>query len=228
MSDRNWLARLVPLAGVLFAVLTVAGYFAIGPFPDTDASISTLTSFYAANHGRVATGGLLLGLAATFLALFGVAVWARIRATDLHPVVAGAALVGTAMTAASGLDSAGAYSILGDIGDQQGLSPAALQAWHISGAAGVIDGGSVILLLAAATAGIAGRAFPGWLAWPALALAILQLIPVSPYGFYASLLVLLWAAVAGIVMAMRPADGVPARTESAAPAVRGGPALTSR
>jgi hypothetical protein len=225
MRDRNRLARLVPLAGVVFAVLTLAGYFAIGPFPDSDASISKLTSFYAANHGRVAAGGLLLGLAAIFLALFGTAVWARIRATDLHPVVAGAALVGTAMAAVSALDGAGAYSILGDIGHQQGLSPVALQAWHVGGTVGGIDGGSVILLLAAATAGIAGRAFPRWLAWPALALAILY---VTPFGFFASLVVLLWAAVTGVVMVLRPAERVPATREAAAPAAPGGPALTSR
>lgn len=228
MSDMNRFARVIPLSGVVFAVLTFAGYFAIGQFPDTDASISELTSFYAANHGRVAAGGLLLGLAAIFLALFGTAVWARIRATDLHPVVAGAALVGTAMTATVGLASAGAYQILGEIGHQQGLSPTALQAWHISGSAGIIDGGGAILLLAAATAGIAGRAFPGWLAWPALALAILVLIPVSPFGFFASLLVLLWTAVTGIVMVISPLDGVPASTEAMAPAVRSDPAFTSR
>jgi hypothetical protein len=228
MRDRNRLARLVPLAGVAFAVLTVAGYAAIGPFPDTDASTSTLTSFYAANHGRVATGGLLLGLAAITLALFGTAVWARIRATDLHPVVAGAALVGTAMTATAGLDSAGAYQTLGEIGHQQRLSPAALQAWHINGSTGIIDGGIVILLLAAATAGIAGRAFPRWLAWAALALAIVQVIPVTPLGFFASLVVLLWTAVAGVFMVIRPADAVPTTTDAADAAVRGGPALTSR
>ena len=225
MSDRNRLARLVPLAGVAFAGLTVAGYLAIGPFPDTDASTSKLTSFYAANHGRVAAGGLLLGLAAIFLALFGTAVWARIRATDLHPVVAGAALVGTAIATVSWLDGASAYSTLGEIGHQQGLSPAALQASHISASAGGVDGGTVILLLAAATAGIAGRAFPRWLAWPALALAILY---VTPFGFFASLGVLLWTAVTGVVMVIRPADGVPATTEAAAPAMRGGPVLTSR
>jgi len=226
MTDRNRLVRLVPFAGVIFAVLTAAGYLAIGPFPDTDASMAKLTSFYAANHGRVAAGGLLLGLAAIFLALFGTAVWARIRATDLHPVVAGAALVGTAMTAVAGIDSAGAYSTLGEIGNQQGLSPAALQAWHISGATGVVDGGIVILLLAVAAAGIAGRAFPRWLAWPALALAVLQ---VTPFGFFASLVVLLWTAVTGVVMVMRPVDEVPAtRGAAAAPAVRGGPALTRR
>jgi len=225
MSKSNRLARLVPLAGVAFAGLTVAGYLTIGPFPDSDASISKLTSFYAANHGRVAAGGLLLGLAAIFLAIFGTAVWARIRATELHPLVAGAALVGTAMAAMSWLDGAGAYAILGKVGHQQGLSPAALQASHISASAGGIDGGSVILLLAAATAGIAGRAFPRWLAWPALALAILY---VTPFGFLASLGVLLWTAVTGVVMVIRPADGVPAKSAAAAPAAHGGPALTSR
>lgn len=226
MSDRNRLARLVPLAGVVFAVLTVAGYLTIGPFPGSEASVSKLTSFYAANHGRVAAGGLLLGLAAIFLALFGTAVWARIRATDLHPIVAGAALVGTAMAAVSALDGAGAYSILGEIGHQQGLSPAALQALHVSSSVGGIDGGSVIFLLSVATAGIAGRAFPRWLvAWPALALALVYL---TPFGYFASLLGLLWAAVTGVAMVVRPGDGAPATTEAAALAVRGGPALTSR
>ena len=83
----------------------------------------------------------------------------------------------------------------------------------------------MILLLAAATAGIAGRAFSRWLAWPALALAILY---VTPFGFLASLGVLLWAAVTGVVMVVRPADGVPATREAGAPAARSGPALTSR
>jgi hypothetical protein len=225
MRGSNRLARLVPLAGVVFAVLTIAGYLTIGPFPDSDASVSELTSFYAANHGHVAAAGQLLGLAAIFLALFGTAVWARIRSTDLHPVVAGTALVGTAMAAVSWLDGAGTYSILGDIGHQPWLLPAALQATHVGGTVGGIDGGTVLFLFAVATAGIAGRAFPRWLAVPALALAILYL---TPFGFYASLLVLPWAAVTGIVMTVRPAPGAPATTGVAAPAVASGPALTSR
>jgi hypothetical protein len=225
MSGSNRLGRLVPLVGVVFAVLTVAGYLTIGPFPDSDASTSELTSFYAGNHGHVATGGQLLGLAAIFLALFGTAVWARIHSTDLHPVVAGTALVGTAMAAVSWLDGAGAYSILGEVGHQPWLSPAALQAAHVGSTVGGTDGGTVLLLLAVAAAGIAGRAFPRWLALPALALAILYL---TPFGWYASLLVLPWAAVTGIVMALRPAAVVPATTGAAAPAVPGGPALTSR
>ena len=225
MTDHNRLARLVPLAGVVFAVLTVAGYLTIGPFPDSGASVSELTSFYAAHHGQVAAGGQLPGLAAIFLALFGTAVWARIRSSDLHPVLAGTALVGTAMAAVSSVDGAGAYSILGEIGHQPWLLPAALQAAHIRGTVGGIDGGTVLFLLAVATAGIAGRAFPRWLAWPALVLAVVYL---TPFGYFASLLVLLWAAVTGIVMAVRPTPRVAATAEVAAPAVGGGPALSSR
>jgi hypothetical protein len=223
----NRLARLIPAAGVLFAVLTLAGYSAIGPFPDPDASVSKLTSFYADHHAGVATGGFLLGLAAIFLALFGAALWVRIQASDVHPIVAGAALIGTAMTAAAGIVSAGAYSVLGDIGDQQNLTPAALQAWHISASTGIMDGGGVILLLATATAGIAGRAFPRWLAWPALVLAIFSLIPISPYGFFASLVVLLWAAVTGVYMVIRPVPGAGETTEARAPVARAGEALTT-
>ena len=225
MSGSNRLARLVPLAGVVFAVLTIAGYLTIGPFPDSDASISELTSFYAAHHGQVAAGGQLLGLAAIFLALFGTTVWARIRSSDVHPVVAGTALVATAMTAVSSVYGAGAYSILGEIGHQPWLSPAALQAVHVSGTVGGIDGGTVLFLLAVATAGIAGRVFPRWLVWPALALAIVYF---TPFGFYASLLFLPWASVTAIVMAVRPTPRMAATTAVPAPAVGSGPALTSR
>jgi hypothetical protein len=215
--------RLVPLAGVVFAALIVAGDLTIGKFPDTNASISKLTRFYAADHARVATGGWLYGVAAVFLAIFGATMWQRIRTTNVHPIVAGAALVGTAITASAQLTSANAYSTLGEIGDQHGITPAALQAWHISGSAGGgIDGGMIILLLAVATAGIAGHAFPRWLAWPALALAILQL---TPLGFIASLLTLAWAAATGIVMFLHPADTAPATTPRASTAPHTDPAL---
>ena len=216
MSGSNRLGRLVPLAGVVFAVLTMAGYLTIGPFPDSEASVSELTSFYAAHHSQVATGGLLLGLAAIFFALFGTAVWARIRASDLHPILAGTALVATAMAAVSSVEGAGAYSVLGEIGHQPWLAPAALQATHVSSTVGGIDGGTVLFLLAVATAGIAGHVFPRWLALPALALAIVYF---TPFGFYASLLFLPWAAVTGIVMAVRPTPRVPATAEVTAPAV---------
>lgn len=203
------LSRFVPLAGVLSVALTVAGYSAIGPFPGSNTPLSKLTSFYAAHHGRVSAGGMLLAWATILFAFFGVAVWARIRRTGLHPLVAGAALVGTAVAVAGDLFGASTYSMLGDIGHQQTTSPAALQAWHILGSEGnlVGVGGIAILLLAVALAGILAGAFPRWLAWPAVVIGILQLTPI---GFLASLVFLLWTLVASIVMFARPPDGAPA------------------
>jgi hypothetical protein len=41
----------------------------------------------------------------------------------------------------------------------------------------------------------------------------------TPFGFYGSLLFLPWAAVTGIVMAVRPTPRAPATTKVAAPAM---------
>ncbi|MGZ4400544.1 MAG: hypothetical protein ACXVYM_06700, partial [Gaiellaceae bacterium] len=84
------------------------------------------------------------------------------------------------------------------------IAPAALQALHVNGSGGspiTGDGGLAVLLLAVAAAGIAGHAFPRWLAWSALPLGLLQLTPI---GFYATLLFWAWAAVAAVYMVIRP------------------------
>ena len=47
--------------------------------------------------------------------------------------------------------------------------------------------------------GLAARAVPRWLAWPALLLAVLSLLP-GPFGFLASLVFLAWTAAAGITL----------------------------
>jgi hypothetical protein len=205
MTDR--LARFLPLAGVVFAALTIAGDGSVGDFPDADTPIAKLTTYYAAHHAGIARGGLLFHWAALFFAFFAVAVWARIRKTT--PLIAGAVLLGAAVEVAQQLASAGVYSTLGFIGDKHTIAPAALQAWHVNGSGGGLttgDGGLAVFLLAIAAAGIASRTFPRWLAWAALPLGILQLTPI---GFFAGLVFLLWAIVAGITLALRPGDAAP-------------------
>jgi hypothetical protein len=197
------LGRLLPLAGVGFAVLTIAGDLTIDKFPDSGTSIAELTAYYANHHDQVGAGGTLLAWAAILLGLFGVALWGRVRSSGVHPVLAGAVLLGAAVATANELTGASAYITLGTIGHEAGVSTAALQAWHISGSEGSV-GSTMILLVAVGAAGILGRAIPRWLAWPALLLGIVQ---ISPIGFLASLVTLAWAAVAGIVLVLRP-DGV--------------------
>ena len=199
--------RLAALGGVGFLVASLASDLVIGPFPGPDTPPGQLVSFYAAHHAQVAAGGQLLAASGVFFVLFGTAVWARIRQAAASPLLAGLVVIATALVAATTLAAAGSYGVLGDIGGLHGVDPAALQAWHIMGSDGSLaDSFSVFLfLLTAAGAGVLGRALPRWLAWTALLLGVLQLVP-NQVGFLASLVFLAWTAAAGIslLFARRP------------------------
>jgi hypothetical protein len=210
----NRLVRIVPLAGVVYFVLEVAGNGSIGSFPDSDTAIAKLVPFYATHHAGIARGGFLLHYAALALGLFLVAVWARARRAGVHALVSGTLLVGAAVTVAAAFAEAGVYSTLGFVGAHESvIAPAALQAWHVNGAGGGAttgDGGLMIVLLAISAAAIAGRALPRWLGWIALPLGLVQL---TPLGFFGGLVFWAWAAIAGVYMAARPLRDIPAATK---------------
>jgi hypothetical protein len=192
---RTQTLRWLPLAGVGFAALQAAGDLTIGPFPDGSTSPARLVDYYATHHSQVSLGGRLLELSAVFLALLGVAIWARLRSTA--PVVGVAALVGASMAAVDAATAGATYRFIADIGVQKGVSPEALQAWHVLGSGFGVIAGTLLLLLSVAFAGIVARAVPMWLGWVSLLLAAATL---SPFGFLASLVFVLWAAVAGIAL----------------------------
>ena len=196
------LVRLLPLSGVAFAVLSMAGNLTIDKFPEPDTPISKLSSYYADHHAQLGRGGMLLGYSVVFMALFGVALWSRARKVQVPAAVSGALLVGTAMVAAAMLTGADNFVALGQIGGKSAVTPQALQAWHINASVGGFGADSVVLMLAVATGGILVRAFPRGLAWTALALAVLAFTPLAFFGY---LLFHLWAVVAGIVLTVRPA-----------------------
>jgi hypothetical protein len=200
------LFRVAPLAGVLFGGLTFAGDLIIGPFPDGSTPAADLPAYYAAHGSQVTLGGTVLGWAAVCLAVFGVAVWARVRAGGVPPVVAGLVLLGAAVDTMASLFSAAVYSLLGGIGVDPHVSSSALQALHVLGAELGVGGGATILLLGIALAGFGYRAIPLWLAGTGVVLGIGQFAP-HPWGFFAALAYLAWAAAAGIALAVRAEPG---------------------
>lgn len=193
--------RLVPLAGLVYLGLEVAGNGSIGKFPEADTPIPKLLPFYAAHHSSIAAGGALLHYAALALAAFLAVVWVRVRQSGASPLLPAAVLVGAAIAVAGVFDEAGVYSMLGFIGGKQPvIAPAALQSWHVNGAGGELitgDGGLMILLLAVAAA---GNALPRWLRLPALVIGLVQLTPI---GFQAELAFWVWAALTGIYLTIR-------------------------
>jgi hypothetical protein len=95
------------------------------------------------------------------------------------------------------------YLALGDIAAKPTALPATVQALHVFGAelSYPVAAGVELLLIAVAAAGIAGRAFPRWLAWSALPIGLLQLTPI---GFTAFLLFLIWSATTGVALLAQP------------------------
>jgi hypothetical protein len=227
MNERRFLrlSRLAPLAGLGYAVLMVAGDLTIGKFPDSGTPVSELTSFYATHHVHVAAGGMIFAWATILLAVFGCALWNRARSADAPPTAAAAVLIGTAAAAVGGIQEASTYWNLGHIGTQTQIAPGALQAWHVAGSEGGLGGGVAILLLAIGVSAIVSRALPRSLAWGAVVLGLLQITPV---GFFASLLFLLWAAVTGAVLVIRPFPGSAVTGQGAARDVRPAAVLSER
>jgi hypothetical protein len=209
-------ARFAPLTGVLFAGLTLGGNLLIGPFPEGSTPAADLPAYYATHAAHVSAGGYLALVGALFFAVFGVAVWSRMRSAGAPPLVLGTLLVGVAVQTVVALQNAAACVLLADIGRDAHVSPAALQAWQINASEFGPTGGLGLVLLAIAAAGIVFRVVPRWLAWTALILGIAQFTQV---GFLASLLVTVLAAVAGIVLAVRPGPHA-LQTDAAAVPVR--------
>lgn len=191
------LGHLVPLAGVCYGVLEIAGDLTIGPFPDDGGTPAALAAYYAGHHHTVGLGGTLMAIGGVFLALFGIAIAARVRD---NAIIAGTVLVGTVLATASTLDAGATYAMLGRIGGDGTVAPEALQAWHLASGSGT-GGGSLVLLLGVAAAAILGRAMPAWIGWTGLLIGVAEM---TPFGFHASLVFLLWTAVAGVVLAVRP------------------------
>lgn len=206
--NHDKVSRFLPLAGVAYAALQIAGDLTIGPFPDGHSSTTALTKYYADHHSQVATGGSLMAWSVIFLGLFcGALVW-RAR---IMPIAAAVIAVGAGATVAHEEFSASTYSLLGDISTSRTLDPAALQAWHLTGSEFGIAIGQVVLLLGVAVAALSSRALPSWVGWSGLVLAALH---VTPFGFLASMLFLPWAAVVGIVLTLRTSTSVqPVTTE---------------
>jgi len=192
------ISRWLPLAGIGFGALQIAGDLVIGDFPDENTSSTKLVHYYAAHHDQVGQGGRLMLLGCVFLALFVAALVVRCRH---HFGAAAVIAVGGAAMLAAEVASGSTYALLGTIGSETGVDPAALQSWHINGAEFGIGVGTTVLLLGVALAGIVARAVPRWIGWTALVLGIGILTP--PVGFFASMLTLLWALAAGIALTIR-------------------------
>jgi hypothetical protein len=200
MSDTG-LARYAPLAGVLFAVLTVVAFLIVGDTPDTDASTAKVFAFWKDHDSEGMVSSIVGALAALALAWFAGSLRAHLATAERPPSRLSNVAFGGGLIAATGLFIALnlQFAIADTVGD---VPPIVTQTMFVISDDFFfpIVGGLALMLIAAGLVGVRAGALPAWLAWSGIVLAVAGLV----LPFPVVLLVLLWEAVAGIWLFLRP------------------------
>lgn len=196
--------RFVPLFGVLFVVLVVAGYLVAGDTPNHHALGPEIRDDYD-NETQHQIAAFLVALGAVPLLFF--AGYVRAVLNRLHPagrLSANVALAG-AVVAATGLAVQSLiHAALAEAAQTPEFSDEALQS--LNG----LDGwsfypfviGLSTFLLASGVALLRGHRFlPPFLAWAAVVLGVLALVPIV--GFFAAILSGMWIVVISLMLFAR-------------------------
>ena len=200
--------RFVPLLGVLFVVLVVAGFLVAGDTPDHHALGPEIRDAYdnETNHQLAA---FLVALAAVPLLFFGG--YIRVVLERLHPsgrLWANVALAG-AVVAATGLAVQSViHGALAEAAQTPEFSDQALQSLN------ALDGwsfyplaiGLSTFVLASGMALVRDRRFlTPFISWAAIMLGVLGLVPIV--GFFAAILSGVWVVIISLMLFAR-SEGV--------------------
>ena len=211
--ERNGLARLAPLAGVLFVALIVASFIVSGETPSTDDSTRKVIDYWE-GHETEGIVSALLGAYAMVAYLWFVGtlrsvlrqaegLTGRLSATAFAGgvVFAGYALVGLTMMFA-------AAETADDVPPAvtQTLSVLNSECWL------GLAVGNAVLLLATGVLLLRTGLLPKWLGWVTVLLGVAS---VTPAGFFAFLATLLWVIGVSIVLYLRGGAAAPPATAPA-------------
>ena len=212
--DRT-LDRLAPLTGPLFAVLTLFGLIGLGgDTPDSDDTAAKVVAFYTKHQDQQTAAAIIVALGALALIFFAGSLRQALLGPDrTADRRASIAFGGTLVCAAGLLLMASGHFALAD--STHKITPQAAQALN------ALEGGTwmmafigmTALLLSSAVAILTTRRLPVWMGWSALVLGVVGLTPV---GFIAVGLGIVWVGVLGIVLYLRA--GEPTTAEAATPA----------
>ncbi len=198
---RRALVSLAPLTGLVFAGLLLAAALVGGNTPNSNASAASVVTFYADHKTAQNASNVLFALGGLFALFFAAVLSGHLqeRASSLGPSAVG---FGGAVVLAGGIAVAvGATFALTDVPTV--ISPTAEQALN------VLSNDVFIGVLVGAAAFLAGYgiaiawtgAFPRWLGWVAIVLAIVCLIP--PALPVAAIGLLVWVTVVTAIMLRR-------------------------
>ena len=196
--ETSRLEKLLPLTGVLFAILFVIGFAVTGEPPDTTESAEEILKYY--DQDKLFFGIIALGLGAILFMLFASALRRHLRATGPEwlatLVYAGSIIfvVGLSifawtqfalLTAAEDKN----LSVLQTLNylDNNNFPPAII--------------GLCLVMLATAWHVLKSRSLPVWIGWVSLLLAVIALA--GPLGFITFLATIPWTLIVAIVLYRR-------------------------
>jgi hypothetical protein len=207
MVSGSW-ARYAPLSGLLAVVLVVASIVVTG-FDDvgTDASTQEVIDFWSDNDGQQIAGAAIGALSLVpFLWFLGSLRSAlRVAEGETGRLSAIAFAGGIVLVSGAAVDSSLQFAVAESVGDVPAGVTQTLSVLYGNFFL-VFPVGIGTLLLATSVASLRHRVLPAWLGWVAFVLGIVSLTPV---GFFAFLIVLLWIAVVSVVLYQQQSEPTP-------------------
>jgi hypothetical protein len=193
MLSGSW-ERYAPLAGLLAVALTVASVIVAGfDSVDTDDSTREVIEYWSDNDSRQVAGALLGSLALVpFLWFLGSLRGAlRVAEGGTGRLSAIAYAGGIVFVAFAAVDASLQFAVADSVGDVPPGVTHAISALYGNFFLGFPVGVGT-LLLASALAILRTRLMPAWIGWVALVLGI---VSITPIGFFAFPLVMIWIVI---------------------------------
>jgi hypothetical protein len=200
MANAN-LQRIAPLSGLVFAVLVLTGFAAIGgATPETGDAATKVSAFYHDHYGRQIAAAVTVAVSAIFLFWFAVCLREALGSGRAGAL----AYAGLVVVAAGLLLQAAVHIALANAG-HHGFVQAA-QSLNVLETAIFVPsvGGLFVALTAAAAAALRGGVLPRWTGWLAALLAVASITPAGPLGAAAAFL---WIAALGVILFQRGRAG---------------------
>ena len=172
---KDWL---VPLTGVAFIVLAIAGFIVGGEPPDANEPVQEIVDFYVDDKDSIIAGVFLLGLATVAFIFFANYLRSLLRASSASATI----LVGASIFAVAGAIDGTLLLAMAEAADD--IEPESLQTlqafWDNDFVPFAL--GIAVFLISLAASILRTNVLPRWLGGVTLVLAVLSL---SPLGFFA-------------------------------------------
>jgi hypothetical protein len=195
--------RLMPLSGFVFVALILASIF-MGSTPGTNASASTVLTYYQTHQSTTSATALVIGLGVIFGLIFFGYLREYMRQDRATRWLASTAFGGVLVFAVGGAISAGSSVALGD--QPHVLSAAAAQTLNLiqnDVTNSLTQAGLAVFYLATGAAILRGRLLPAWLGWVSLVLGVLAASLIL--AFIAFIATAVWVIVVAVMLWTRAA-----------------------